>query len=113
MHIYWRIRSLPELTGLPKKEQLRLWRSVVWRVFTLWPAWVVLVLGVSCSVVGQILGAQAAEAMFSGDFWATLIPVTLGMVLGLLSGVGLAVMIGRPLILNMLRPYLRKARESL
>src|SRR5262245_54773623 len=43
MQIYWTLKSIPELSGLPSEEIWRVWRAAYWKTTRHWQFWVSLV----------------------------------------------------------------------
>lgn len=101
MKLYWSLRSIPELSDLPRAEQRRLWRECWWKVIRHWQVWLVFLVG----FLG-ILGGAVLVVALACDFG-------LPLALILVSGVGGSLF---PFLLNQVsiplaRPYLRAARE--
>ena len=57
MQFYWSLKSIPELSGLPRAERGRRWRSVCWKTFRHWQTWASLAGLAMCSALGTYLGA--------------------------------------------------------
>jgi hypothetical protein len=56
MNIYWTLKSVPELSGLPSRERGRVWRAVSLKTFRHWEVWVALVVPMGLGVfLGNIL----------------------------------------------------------
>ena len=70
MRIYWTIKSIPELAGLPPDQQRRLWREGYWQAFRHWSMWVSLAavgLGAGIgSYLGPLSGLQVVGAALGG-----------------------------------------------
>jgi hypothetical protein len=71
--VYWTLRSIPELSGLPRGEPGRAWRAVCWKAFRHWEVWVAFVfigvgtfLGNSLSrPIGGVIGGAIGVFVFS------------------------------------------------
>ena len=53
MQIYWTLRSIPELSGLPLGERMRVWRAAHWNIYRHWQFWASLVGMVLCMGIGR------------------------------------------------------------
>jgi len=55
MQIYWTLKSIPELSGLPSGERGRVWRTAYWKIIRHWQYWASL-LGIGlCVKIGAML----------------------------------------------------------
>jgi hypothetical protein len=71
--VYWTLKSIPELSGLPRRERGRAWRAVCWKAFRHWEVWVAFVsigvgtfLGNSLSrPIGGVIGGAIGVFAFS------------------------------------------------
>ena len=70
MNIYWTLKSVPELSGLPSGERGRVWRAVSLKTFRHWEVWVALVVPMGLGVflgnilsqpIGGMIGAALAR----------------------------------------------------
>ena len=61
MQIYWTLKSIPELSGLPSEERMRVWRAAYWKTKRHWQFWAGLVgLGLCAGIsthIGGVIGA--------------------------------------------------------
>jgi hypothetical protein len=57
MRLYWTIKQIPELAGLPADEQRRLWREGYLETLGQWQMWASLAITGAGAVVGLYLGA--------------------------------------------------------
>jgi hypothetical protein len=79
MKLYWGFNSIPELQGLPKAQQRRLWSSGVragWRMPRVWGAYLLMALfmGVGIFVprlLGDLLDGQGLRVLW-GAVWGGL-----------------------------------------
>jgi hypothetical protein len=39
MQLYWGLKSIPELSGLPPAERRRVWRAGHWKAYRHWQTW--------------------------------------------------------------------------
>ena len=53
MQIYWTLKSIPELSGLPLGERMRVWRAAHWNIYRHWQFWASLVGMVLCMGIGR------------------------------------------------------------
>ena len=74
MNIYWTLKSVPELSGLPLRERGRVWRAVSLKTFRHWEVWVALVVPMGLGVflgnilsqpIGGMIGAALGGFVFS------------------------------------------------
>ena len=63
MTIYWTLKSIPELSGLPREEQVRAWRAVCWKAFRHWEVWVALAGVVLGIFLGNIFSRRIGGAV--------------------------------------------------
>jgi hypothetical protein len=68
MNIYWTLKSVPELSGLPFRERGRVWRAVSLKTFRHWEVWVALVVPMGLglflgNILSQPLGGMIGAAM--------------------------------------------------
>ena len=61
MQIYWSIKSVPELTGLPSAERHRVWRAGFWKAHRHWQVWAVVASYGLLIPIGGSLGALAGS----------------------------------------------------
>jgi hypothetical protein len=64
MNIYWSYKSVPELTNLPKAEQIRLWRKHYWRSIRISDALIGLTVIVVVTLVGMLMQSHSGESRF-------------------------------------------------
>ena len=73
MQIYWTLKSIPELSGLPSEEIWRVWRAAYWKTTRHWQFWVSLV-GIGLRVhigehiydrIGGYIGGVVGAFIFS------------------------------------------------
>ncbi len=94
MQIYWTLKSIPELSGLPRAARGRAWRAVSWKTFRHWQTWVSLAGLALCSGIGVYL--------------ASLIdPSTTSLIIGGVIASGPAGFVYGQVVTAMARPYLR------
>jgi hypothetical protein len=61
--IYWTLKSIPELSGVPREERVRAWRAVSWKAFRRWEGWAALAaIGVGI-ILGNILSRPIGGAI--------------------------------------------------
>jgi len=81
MKIYWSLKSVPELSGMSKKERKVIWRRCYLKTFRNWQTWVAFIACVVCAgignVWGQILGAEIISTAIGGGIG--------GLILGLVT----------------------------
>ena len=53
MQIYWTLKSISELSGLPLKERMRVWRAAHWKATRHWQYWASLVGIPLCIEIGR------------------------------------------------------------
>ncbi|MEK7993726.1 MAG: hypothetical protein AAB403_07980 [Planctomycetota bacterium] len=93
MQIYWSLKSIPELSVLPRAERGRRWRAVSWKTFRHWQTWASLAGLALCSGLGVYLGALID-------------PSTTSMIIGgVIAGVPAGFVYGQ-VVTVMARPYL-------
>ena len=64
MTIYWTLKSIPELSGLPWRERGRAWRVVCWKAFRHWEVWAAFAVSIGLAVVlGNILSRPIGGAI--------------------------------------------------
>jgi len=91
MKLYLPLRSIPELTGLTRKEQFAAWNNSYPKAHKHWQVWIGLILGGLCGGVGVIIGRQFGVA-----------------VLGAVIGGGLGGVIYSQFLCHFSRPYIRE-----
>ena len=103
MNVYWGLNSIPELQGLPKPQQQRLWRMGVragWRMPRVWGGYLLMLLSMSIGNFGPIL----LPGFFSG-----LLPIILwGAFWGGLGGV-----VPSQVTIRAVRPVLARHRQAM
>src|SRR5687767_7461066 len=104
MPVYWSLRSVPELSDLPRAERRRLWRRC-WpqSAFRHWQTWAALLACGLSPLLGGWVGAWVGS-QFGARFLGGLLGAGVGGGIGgfVVGQVGTAV----------LRPYLRAEREA-
>jgi hypothetical protein len=85
MQIYWTLKSIPELSGLPLKERMRVWRAAHWKITRHWQYW--------ASLVGIGLGVEIGQHIYA----------RLGSFIGGVVGV----FIFSQVSIHLVRPYIR------
>ena len=90
MRIYWSLKSIPELAGLPPAERRRVWRTACWDAYRHWQVWA----SVAAIGIGAAAGAYLGSLVAFQD---------IGCVIGAASG-GL---IYGQVMTEFARPYLR------
>jgi len=94
MQLYWGLKSIPELAGLPSAERGRVWRAAYRQTFRHWQTWAALAgLGL-CVAVGGVLGFLVDPSIISQS-------------IGNLIGGGLGSLVFGQVAVEMARPYLR------
>ena len=53
MQIYWTLKSIPELSGLPLGERMRVWRAASWKTTRHWQFWAGVVASYLCLKIGE------------------------------------------------------------
>lgn len=66
MQIYWTLKSIPELSALPRGERGRAWRRVSIKTYRHWQTWVGLLACGGCAVFGAHFGAELGFRMIGG-----------------------------------------------
>jgi hypothetical protein len=66
MRLYWSIKHIPELAGLPADEQGRLWRQGYFEAFRDWQMWASLAVVGAGAAVGSLLGASVGWQIVGG-----------------------------------------------
>lgn len=94
MRIYWRLKRLPELAGIPCEEHLGIWREAYLSAHKGWRIWVThLAFG-----IGIASGIEFGDVFHVG-FWGRL------LMAGLIGGfVGLILV---PVRIAMVRPFMK------
>jgi hypothetical protein len=111
--LYWVRKSVPELQGLSRAEQRRLWRGELKNAFAHWQGWGVFLVCIFFTIAGAFAGCSVAMPGASG-LDDSLVRLTCGSLVGGLGlGLPLTWLVARPLIIFVMRPYLRLARRSL
>jgi hypothetical protein len=90
MQIYWSLKSIPELSGLPRAERGRRWRAAYRKTFRHWQTWVSLLALGLCSVLGEYLGSLTGSQF-----------------IGSVVGAGVGGLIYGQVATELARPYLR------
>jgi hypothetical protein len=90
MPIYLTIGSIPELKGLPAKEQRRLWRAAYGRSFENWRTWAALALVGLFGGVGSYVGLTYGHQILGGAI-----------------GAGIGGALYGQIAVSLVRPYLR------
>jgi hypothetical protein len=72
MRLYWSIKHIPELAGLPADEQRRLWRDNYMEAFRHWQMWASLAITGVGAIVGSLLGAWVGWQIVGGAIGAAL-----------------------------------------
>jgi hypothetical protein len=100
--IYWTLKSVPELSHLPRQERGRAWRAVSWKTLRHWQFWSVF--------IGVILGAGASAFLALFVIWrlggssnAQLYGGLAAMLFVALPGM----VASNQVMTNLARPYLR------
>lgn len=96
MRFYWSLKSIPELSELPRAERGRRWRAVSWKTFRHWQTWVSLAGLALYSAIGVYLGALID-------------PSTTSQIIGGAIAGGFGGFIYGQVITVMARPYLRSS----
>jgi hypothetical protein len=87
MQIYWSIKSIPELCGLPRVERGRVWWAAFWKTTRHWQFWAGLVgVGLSTFIGNMLIGHPP---------WGTAI------------GAGVGGFISAQILIPLARPYIR------
>src|SRR5215475_2429971 len=71
MQIYWTLKSIPELSGLPLGERMRVWRAAHWNIYRHWQFWASLVGMVLCMGIGRhiyVLAVTSVRSLVSSYF---------------------------------------------
>jgi hypothetical protein len=102
--VYWSLRSIPELSDLPRAERRRLWRECWWKVLGHWQVWLVFLVGLLGLLGGTVLVPFLALAC---EFGLPLALLLVSGVWGSLFGFLL-----NQVSIPLARPYLRAARAS-
>ena len=58
MPIYWTLKSVPELSSLPRQERGRAWRRVGFKTLHHWQTWIGLIACGACAGIGSYIGAS-------------------------------------------------------
>jgi len=61
--IYWTLKHIPELDGLPSKLRGEAWRRVSRKTYRHWQTWVGLLACGACSASGTYLGNQIGSGL--------------------------------------------------
>jgi hypothetical protein len=102
MRVYWSLRSIPELTDLPRAERRRLWRQCWGKVLGHWQVWLAFLAGALGLPAGAFLAAWLVSA--AGFAWSPAV-ILAGGVWGSAYG-----FILNQVSIPLARPHLRAAR---
>ncbi len=105
---YWRRRFVPELAGLPREARVWLWRDAAWPVLP-WILAAVIPFDAICVVTGGLMGAWIVVGAYGQEWiWLTLTGFSMGCAVGAVA----FWLVARPVVIHIMRPRLRKAREA-
>jgi hypothetical protein len=105
---YWLWRFVPELAGLPREARVWLWRDAAWPALP-WLLAIVLPFDAICVLTGGFIGAWIVVSTYGQGFiWLGLTGFSVGCAVG---GVAF-LLVARPVVIHIMRPRLRKAREA-
>ncbi len=63
MPIYWTLKSVPELSHLPRQERGRAWRRVGYKTLRHWQAWLGLIACGACAGLGGYVGGSFGHSI--------------------------------------------------
>jgi hypothetical protein len=58
MPIYWTLKSVPELSTLPRQERVRAWQRASLKTLRHWQTWLGLIACGACAWLGSYVGAS-------------------------------------------------------
>lgn len=99
MQIHWTSKSIPEFSGVPRRDRRRLWLRYVWPSFTRWQPWGALGLAVALGFAGNAAGHGLVEGSW-------LAPTVGGAV-----GAGFGGFFFGQVLIAVTRPHLAHARR--
>ncbi len=106
MRIYWSYSSIPELSGLDKRERRRRWRRCCRQAFRHWQMWM-LMLAQSGIIFGLAWASDWLHTSLS-SVWLWRV----GNLFILIAGVSVVVFLSGQVTIYYVRPYLQRERPE-
>jgi hypothetical protein len=98
MQIYWSLKSIPELSGLPSEERRRLWHAALWKTTRHWQVWAATFVILFITAMAQTMAQKLLIGM----------GYRFGQGIGYAIGGGVGWAIYWQVLSHFARPYLRE-----